>query len=243
MELNKLKEFLTAPVAILIGAVIIAGSILYVGSGQTASIAGAQNTPEPSASPTKIADPSKLFGGEDAVLGNANAKVTIVEFSDFQCPYCRKFFVDTYQQLKKTYIDTGKVKLIFRHFPLSFHDAAKPAALATACAKDQGKFWEMHDTLFAQQQKQEAGPTVVTKTVTFSVSDIKSWAKDIGLDMPKFNSCFDSNKYGAKIDADSAAGQSFGVEGTPSFFINGKILVGAQPFSEFKSLIDAELKR
>jgi protein-disulfide isomerase len=238
-ESQKFTFTLNVPVAILIAAVMVTGAILYIGrgSGGTAAIAPTQQP-----SPTPIKDPTTLLGPNDPSLGNANAKVTIVEFTDFECPYCRSFFIGAYPQLKKDYIDTGKARLVFRNFPLPFHDAAKPAALAALCANDQGKFWQMHDEIFTEQQKQEPTMTQVTKTISFTPADLKTWAAKIGLDMQQFNQCVSSNKYTKQIDADTAAGTGFSVDGTPTFFINGQVLVGAQPFSAFKTLIDAALK-
>jgi protein-disulfide isomerase len=238
----KFNISLSVPMAILLAGAIVAGAILYSGSGREA--AGVQATKTPTVTPIKIADPSTLFSAQDAVIGNANAKVTIVEFSDFQCPYCRKFFLDTYGQLKKDYIDTGKVRLVFRNYPLaSIHDSAESAAIAAQCAKDQGKFWEYHDAIFAQQQKGEASPTAVTKTIEFGVAELKKWASELGLNTAEFNSCLDSQKYADKVAADTAAGAEAGGSGTPRFFINRPLIVGAQPLSQFKTLIDAELKR
>lgn len=235
---SKFSFTLSVPMAILIGAILITGAVLYNGFGdQGASVVAPNETP----APTPIKDPSILFGPGDAVLGSADAKVTIVEFSDFQCPYCRSFFIGAYPELKKNYIDTGKVKLVFRHLPLSFHPGARPAALAAQCAGDQGKFWQMHDTIFAEQQKQEADTSAVTRTVNFEIADLNTWAKSLGLTMTTFNACMDSEKYGTKVDADIAAGTSFGVSGTPTFFVNGQFLLGAQPFSAFKKLIDDAL--
>lgn len=232
--IKKFSFTLSVPVAILLGAVLVTGAILYTGNNnRSASVV--DPTEEPIATPIKIADPGTLLGSNDAVLGNADAKVTIVEFSDFQCPFCRTFFNDTYSQLKKEYIDTGKVRFVFRHFPLSFHPGAKPAAIASLCAKDQGKFWEMHDIIFAEQEKKGQG------TVTFEIADLKTWAKKLSLNTTEFNSCLDSETYAAQVDIDINAGIAAGVEGTPSFFVNGTLLVGAQPFSEFQTAIDAEL--
>ncbi len=226
------------PFAILIAAAMISGSILYTRSGSLPSDAianiggdGAQAV----ATPTAIKDPSVLSDKNDASLGKADAKVTIVEFSDFQCPFCRSFFQGAYGQIKKDYIDTGKVRLVFRHFPLSFHPAARPSALAAECAGDQGKFWQFHDKMFTEQEKKGTG------TVSYGIAELKTWASQIGLDSAKFNSCLDGEKYASKVDTDTAAGSKYGVSGTPSFFINGKLLVGAQPFAKFKELIDSAL--
>jgi len=162
------------------------------------------------------------------VKGDKNAKVTIVEFSDFQCPYCGKFYQETWSQIKKDYIDTGKVKVAFKHLPLGFHEYAMPAAEASECANEQGKFWEYHDKIFVNQ-------------ASLNNEILSIWAKDIGLNMDKFNQCVKEGKYKNKIQKDLSDADVYGASGTPTFFINGKILVGAQPFSAFKQVIDAEL--
>ncbi len=235
------KGFMVSiPMAILVAAAMVSGSVLYVGSGgNTAALfpSALQPTAEaPSGdAPVVVKDPSTLFSADDPMVGNSKAKVTIVEFGDFQCPYCRRFWKDTYGQLKKTYIDTGKVRFITRAFPLSFHPAAKPAALASLCAKEQGKFWEYRDKMFGEQEKQGQN------TITFGVPELKTWAAAIGLNAQQFNSCLDTQKYTGKVDADTAAGSAAGVSGTPSFFINGQQVVGAQPFDAFKKIIDGLL--
>jgi len=235
---------MSVPAAVIVAGLLISASVIFVGSGGTASLfraPGASVAPQATAGGAQPPiDTSKLEDGEDPVLGNAKAKVTIVEFSDFQCPYCRSFFNDTFGLLKKTYIDTGKVRLVFRDFPLTtLHPAARPTALAGACAAEQGKFWEFHDAVFAGQDKKDPSGN----TVTFGVSDIKSWVSAIGLDMTKFNQCLDSEKYGSEVDRDQADGTALGVSGTPSFFINGTGLVGAQPFAAFQQVIDAALAK
>lgn len=230
--------WLTAPIAILIAAVMVSASIIYVGSGSTASLLGAgSDVPSVSNKPVVVKDPATLFGPTDPSQGNPDAKVTIVEFSDFQCPYCRAFFEGAYTQIKQQYIDTGKVRLVFRDYPLSFHPAAKPAALAAGCAQDQGKFWEYHDRMFIEQGKQGTG------TITFGATELKSWASQLGMNMTTFNNCLDSSKYAAAVEADTKAGAAAGVSGTPSFFINGELLVGAQPFATFKAAIDKALAK
>jgi len=165
---------------------------------------------------------------DDAVLGDPNAPVTIVSFEDYQCPYCGRAFQDTFPQIKKDYIDTGKVKMVFRDFPLSFHPEALPAAEAAECAGDQGKYWEYHDELFKNQQ-------------LLSSSLYPQLASQLGLDTAKFQQCLDSGKHTQEVQNDFAYGSQAGVSGTPTFFINGVMLVGAQPYSAFKQVIDAEL--
>jgi len=163
-------------------------------------------------------------------LGDADAPVTVVEYSDYQCSFCRKFWAETLPQLKEGYIATGKVTFVFKDFPLKSHPEAQPAALAAACAQEQGKFWEYHDKLFENQ-------------AALDDASLKQYAKDLGLNTATFNSCLDSGKNAAEVQKDFADGQKYGVSGTPSFFVNGQRIVGAQPFASFKTLIDAELAK
>ena len=166
---------------------------------------------------------------DDAVRGSNDAPITIIEFSDFQCPFCEKFFNDTLPELEETYIKTGKVKLVYRDFPLSFHENAQKAAEAAECAKKQGKFWEMHDKIFKNQE-------------SLSIDNLKQYAKDLELNSSNFDACLDSGEMESEVQKDFKDGQSYGVTGTPSFFINGIQLVGAQPFSAFEKIIEEELK-
>ena len=158
--------------------------------------------------------------------GPANAPVEIVEFSDFQCPYCLRA-APTVTQVLKTYGD--KIRFVYRHYPLPNHPNARPAAEAAACAAEQGKFWPYHDRLFGDGNK--LGPT-----------DLKRDAAELGLDTAKFDACVDSHKLKATVDADLQAGVDAGVDGTPAFFINGRMISGAQPFDVFKRIIDEELE-
>ncbi len=186
--------------------------------------------PTPSQDPEEPqADPSKLspFGQGDYVKGNKNAQVQIIEFSDFECPYCARHY-DTMKQVAADYGD--KVGIAFRQFPLSFHPEAEKAAEASECAGEQGKFWEMHDKLFAANQ---AG--------TMSVDKWKEEAKNLGLDTAKFNDCLDSGKYASTIRSDMAEGEAAGVQGTPATFINGQLVSGAIPYESIKQIIDSYL--
>ena len=177
----------------------------------------------------------KVLGAQEAatlasvgpVKGPASAKVTIIEFSDFQCPFCSQV-QDTLKQVFTTY--PTQVKVVFRNFPLPMHENAEAAAEAALCANEQGKFWEYHDKLFSNQDK-------------LSVTDLKQYAVSLGLDTGKFNSCLDSKKYQEAVQKDTSAGQAVGVSGTPSFFINGKLIPGALPFDSFKQIIDEELTK
>ncbi len=161
--------------------------------------------------------------------GSPDAPVTIVEFSEFQCPFCARYTQETFPLIDETYIQTGKVKYVFRHFPLSFHENAQKAAEASACAEEQGMFWEYHDVLFANQD-------------ALDVASLKRYAEELGLDTAKFNACLDSGAMADKVQKDASDAASLGVSGTPAFFINGIALTGAQPFSAFQSLIEEELR-
>jgi protein-disulfide isomerase len=158
--------------------------------------------------------------------GPANAPVEIVEFSDFQCPYCLRA-APTVNQVLKTYGD--KIRFVYRHYPLPNHPNARPAAEAAACAAEQGKFWPYHDRLFGDATK-------------LGQADLKRGAAELGLDTTKFDACVDTHKLQATVEADLQAGMDAGVDGTPAFFINGRMISGAQPFEVFKRIIDEELE-
>jgi protein-disulfide isomerase len=158
-------------------------------------------------------------------LGPAGAPVTIVEFSDFQCPFCGRA-EPALQQVRQKYGD--KVRLVYLDFPLGIHDHAIDAASAARCAGEQGKFWQFHDAMFADQSK-------------LAATDLKADAKKLGLNTAKFNDCLDKGKYKSAIETDMAQGRELGVDGTPAFFINGRPLTGAQPFERFQTTIDEEL--
>ena len=165
---------------------------------------------------------------DDPVLGDKNAPVTIIEFSDYQCPFCGRFYQQTLPQIEENYIKTGKAKLVFRDFPLGFHQYAQKAAEAAEAAGAQGKYWEMHNKLFENQE-------------ALTINDLKGYAADLGLDTAKFNQELDSGKYTKEVQKDLADGSAAGVSGTPSFFINGVNIVGAQPYAAFEQAIEAAL--
>lgn len=185
--------------------------------------------------------PKEISADDDAILGSPDAPVTIVEFSDSQCPFCRKFATEAFPQIKQDYIDTGKVKLVYRDYPLDFHPMALPSAVAAECVREKGgdaAYFKFHDKVFAEQNILDGG--TVRSTVTFTEDDLKNWAKSLGYDI---SSCLDSNKYAEEVQNDFADGQSYGVTGTPAFFVNGVVVEGAQPYSVFKQVIDAELAK
>ncbi len=180
--------------------------------------------PEAAPAPAAVAN-VELTGAP--VKGPKNAPVTIAIFSDFQCPFCSRV-VPTIHDLEKQY--GNKLKIAFKHQPLPFHNNARIAAAASMAANEQGKFWEMHDKMFANQGALDR-------------QNLERYAQDLGLDMGKFKAALDSNKYDAQITKDSNEGSAIGANGTPTFFINGRQLVGAQPIDQFKAIIDDELKK
>jgi protein-disulfide isomerase len=174
---------------------------------------------------------------DDPVLGSPNAKVLMIEFGDYQCPSCRMFWKEVEPRLKKEYIDTGKVKLVFRDFPIvQIHPEALLASMAVDCAGEQDKYWQYHDKVFREQYNKG------DDLVRFKAADLKKWAKDTGLDQPKFDQCLDSEKYKSEVLKDKADGDAVSVQGTPTFFINGHVIGGAQAYPAFKNLIDSLLK-
>ncbi len=172
-------------------------------------------------------------------LGREDAPVTMVEFSDYQCPFCKRHFLTVLPIIKKEYIDTGKIRYVFRDFPIaSLHPQAKKGHEAAYCAGEQNKYWEMHDTLFENSKD-------------FSVPALKRYAQGIGLDGDRFNTCLQSRKYASRIEKEIAEGTKAGVRGTPSFFIGpsgsggkitGTMVRGAQPLARFRQVIENALR-
>jgi protein-disulfide isomerase len=199
----------------------------------------AQNTNQPSANaPTvnqpiddfgnlPVGDPAPVDPARDHIWGKTDAKVTLIEYSDFECPFCHRHY-ETMKQIKAAY--PNDIRIIFRHFPLSFHAEAQKAGEASECAADQGKFWEMYEVIF---QANTAGD--------MSVAKWKQAAADLKLDTAKFNNCLDSGEKASRVSEDLNEGSMAGVEGTPATFVNGQLVSGALPFDSFKQIIDAEL--
>jgi protein-disulfide isomerase len=173
---------------------------------------------------------------DDPQLGDANARVTIIEFGDYQCPYCRQFWRETFPRLKKEYIDTGKVRFIYRDYPQPVHPEAMLSAMAAECADDQGKYYEFHDKIFREQDRR--GRDVVR----YRAPELKRWASDITLDTTAFNACLDEERHKDEVSKDYKDLEGLGLEGTPIFFVNGRVLVGAHPFATFQKVIEDFLK-
>ncbi len=208
---------------------------------------GAPASPTPSATPTtpaatSVAAPpsAKIPVGFTAegypYRGNPEAAITLVEFSDYQCPFCRRHVLQTAPLLDQAYIATGQVKHIFRDFPLEGHAQARKAAEAARCAGAQGAeaYWAMHDRLFAGQDEWANQPD--------AIATFKSYASALKLDRSRFDACLDSGQTATAVEADLAAGMAAGVGGTPTFYINEWEISGAQPFSAFQQVIDAALR-
>ena len=186
--------------------------------------------------------PVKISADDDPVIGNPDAPITIIEFSDFQCPFCARFHVQTLPSLMEEYIEQGKVKLVFRDFPIqSIHPNALPASVAAECANEQGKFKGMHDLLFENQKQWSSLET------SPALSTFVQYAKELQINEEEFTSCLTGGKYIDEIRKDLEDGRNYGVSGTPGFFIGnddvGYVeLKGAQPFDSFKRIIDSQLE-
>ena len=186
-------------------------------------------------------DPSPIFVShdDDPFMGNPDAPITIVEFSDFQCPFCSRFYQETLPSIEQAYINTGMVKLVYRDMPLGIHKNAIPTHVAAECANVQGAFWAYHDVLFEQQNQWKNLDTISLE------EKLIEYAKEIGLDS-SFDSCIKSSSILEEVQKDYAQATGYGVTGTPTFFIgNDEIgfvkLSGAKPFSDFQSVIESQL--
>jgi len=189
-------------------------------------------SPQPGANEVALVEAKELVDN-DASLGKDSAKLVMIEFSDFQCPFCARFRQETFDAIKRDYIDTGKIKFVYRDFPLGFHQYAEKAAEAAECAKEQDKFWEYHDKLYSSQD--EWGATGIT--------GFKKYAEELGLDSGKFNNCLDTGKYREEVAKDLADGSRAGIGGTPGFVIGKTLVSGAQPYAAFRAAIEAELAK
>ena len=226
--------------ALIIGSSIVAGSFLVrsavdrTGAEVNAlrgSIEAAAKAGPPGARDTAMRDrldPSRRYQVNtkgSPVRGDPDAKIAVVEFSDFQCPFCGRS-VPTLNEIEKTYGD--KVRIVFKHMPLPFHPNAPAAHVAAEAAHRQGKFWPMHDKIFANQQE-------------MSPEKYREYAKEIGLDLARFDRDLADASLKQRIDADAAEAQRLGVTGTPAFFVNGRYLAGAVPFAQIKAMLDEDL--
>ncbi len=228
------------PTSILIAAVLISGSLVYsthMGKGNglpsdgSAIISGNNNAP---AVTGNVSDPQP----RDVILGEENAPVTIIEYGDYQCPFCAKFFSGAEQQIREEYVKTGKVKMIYREFAI-LGDESENASRAAECAKDQGKFWAYHDALFTTEHADG-----VEYNGNLNRDLFIKLAGQTKLDTAKFTKCYDENPYAKEIANSRTHGQAVGVTGTPSIFLDGTpVSGGANAFSVYEALIEAQLAK
>ncbi|MEK7120239.1 MAG: DsbA family protein [Patescibacteria group bacterium] len=207
------------PLAIVAAGLLIAGAVIY------------SNKNSSNGDPTVSDNPLKRI----SILGDAKAPVSLVVYSDFQCPFCKKWHDETAQQIIDEYVKTGKVKIEYKEFAFLGQESIN-AALAVKCANDQGveSYLDYHDYLFDNQKGENQGQ--------FSINNLKRFAENLKLDVDKFNSCLDSKKYKDEVQKETGEGRAAGVTGTPSSLINGQLIVGAQPFDVFKKATDDALK-
>ncbi len=230
---------------LLLVAVFLIGYLIarvqFLEKGSTTATATAPSAPGQPQQPQAPSAPNakdvlkKLSLGNFPVKGEKSAKVTLVEFADFRCPFCEQFFTNAEQQLIKDYVDTGKVAIYFRNYAF-LGPSSIVAANAAECANDQGKFWEFHDWLYKNQPPE-------TDTSMYNTDSLTTAAVNLGMNGDEFRNCLSSNKDNANVQKDLTDGQAVGVSGTPTFYVNGNQIVGAVPYDNFKTAIDNELKK
>jgi protein-disulfide isomerase len=195
--------------------------------------------PAQPAAPAPVDDKvSMAFTAGGFSVGKENAPLVLIEYTDYQCPFCQRYHNDSFAQIKANFIDTGKIRYISRDFPLPFHENARRSATAARCAAEQGKFWELRHTMIVNANQLQA-------------DKLGGYAQAASMDVPKFQACVDSDKFKAAIDKDIAEGSAAGVNGTPSFVLgrveNGKLqgvrMVGAMPYAQFEAKIQDMLKQ
>ncbi len=203
------------------------------------SAAPAQSGPTLTTTPLPAltsAPASHIETGHLPTLGSSS-KVVIVEFSDFQCPYCKSFYDQTLGRIKSDYVDSGKATFAYRQFPLSIHANAQKAAEASECANEKGKFWDYHNKLFGTQVEW------ASRAGADAINAFADYASQVGLDSAEFKTCIESGKFAGNVSSDMSYGQSQGAGATPTVFINNQKIVGAQPYDTFKAAIEQELAK
>ncbi len=250
---SKLSSNVIVVIALIIASFIIGSlytKVQYLKSGSSVKNSPAQQAVAPQAAapqqaPPEDTTPKKVSVDDDPVLGDKNAKVTLIDFTNYECSFCKRYFDDTYSQLKKDYIDTGKIKYVVRDLPLPFHANAHKEAQAAECAREQGgdsAYFKYHDEIFKRTTSGGTG---------LAFDQLPVIANDLGLNGKVLQSCLDTEKYKAEVDKDLADASAVGATGTPTFFIGkstsdgvitGTKIVGAQPYSVFQAEIDKQLK-
>jgi protein-disulfide isomerase len=222
--MERFKPDYLLPLSIFVSGVLISASILYVG-GSPAQGNGSGGDDIAAVAISK----------DDVVLGREDAPVEFIEYGDYQCPFCARFFKETEPLIRKNYVETGKVKLTFRNLAFLGPESVA-AAEAAACAKEQGKFWQYHEALYnAESADGEEHNGNLNRNLFVEL------AGRLGLDGGKFASCIDAKKYSTKIEEDNRTAATAGVRSTPTAFVNGKMVVGALPYAEFEKAIEAAL--
>lgn len=214
----------------VISTLLLAGSIVYVGKLWIDSRVQPEslvNNEEVIIADVKIPESAPMLGGKEA-------KVTLVEFADYQCPFCGIFHKETFPELKRDYIDSGKVRFYYQDFAFLGEESVL-AAEAAKCSGEQNKYWEYHDYLYSNQKGENEG--------AFALDNLKNFAGMIGLNKPQFNACLDSGKYKAQVEEETRLGESYGVAATPTIFVNGKKIEGAGNYEEYRTLIEEELSK
>ncbi|MBU6414953.1 DsbA family protein [Patescibacteria group bacterium] len=226
------------PAAIIVAGVLIAGAVYYSSVAQKTALSKDASGKIPNSPSVNVGE---LYGASDPMLGNPSAPVAVVEFSDFQCPFCGKFFRETEPQIIANYVKTGKVKFVYKDFAF-LGDESISAAHAARCAGEQGKFWQYHDYLFKYMWDNYYGKGKSGENVgAFSEAHLLQFAGAVGLNQDDFSACMKLGKYHDAITASTDTGKQHGVNGTPGIFVNGTLIVGAQPYEEFAKAIDAAL--
>jgi protein-disulfide isomerase len=239
------KRDMFLPISILVAAVMVGGAIvfatLYKGGGAAPPVGGVGNNNVVAATST-AANPAAAMtlGPRDAILGNASAAVTLIEYGDYQCPYCVQFFSETQPQIVQNYVNTGKVRVVFRDF--AFLGAESTAAAnAAQCAEDQGKLWAYHDALYSAKLADDNNGGSEDDGFYTNVEFLKL-AQQVGLNIPTFTSCINNNTDANMVAQEKGAAANAGINSTPSFIVNGTTISGAQPYSVFQAALDAALK-
>lgn len=219
------------PFSIIIAGLLVAGAVWYT-SGTRRPVAAGELATQESAAGNVQTNNALQPRESDRILGDPAAPVIIIEYGDFQCPFCGRLHANINVPLREQYIQSGKVKFIWRDFAFLGQES-QMASQAAHCAGDQGKFWEYHDYLFEHQNGENQG--------AFSIPNLKRFADALGLDKEKFAACLDAGTYAELVAQNTQEGRSIGVSGTPTTFINGKSVVGAVAFTDIKAIIDNAL--
>lgn len=235
-EKNRDSQNYFLPASILVAAVLISGSVIYAVGVFNSGGGRLDKTNQSSGSTSAGQGLKKEISPRDVVLGDPKAPVTFIEYGDYQCPFCARFFKDTEPLIRENYIKTGKVKMVFRNFQFLGPESVS-AAEAAECAKDQGKFWTYHDALYAAELKDGQENNGNLRKELFI-----DLAKNAGLDVNIFASCYDGGKYAGQVQKDTADAQALGVNSTPTVFVNGEETQGALPYLQFQTIIENALK-